>query len=158
MTFRLQRYWLTSLSYLIDKNFPTKFYKIFLIFSAHLFSDSCDELLSWIKEKESILSGNIHDLDLEAVRKLQRKHQVCKFLSQLGNNLTRFVIIHLKYLNRNERMFYSVTWLRFQDFERELKPFEKKLQNIKEQAKKWVFLTIAIEDTIYKPFYCTSFK
>ena len=50
----------------------------FRILRAKLFNDSCNELVSWMKEKENTLSGSVHDLDVETVRKLQRKHQVCK--------------------------------------------------------------------------------
>ena len=52
------------------------FEKRFFSSSAQLFNSSCDELVSWMKDKEKSLSGNVNDLDLETVRKLQRKHQV----------------------------------------------------------------------------------
>ena len=54
----------------------------FHVFRAKLFNDSCNELVSWMKEKENILSGSVHDLDVETVRKLQRKHQVSKKRNQ----------------------------------------------------------------------------
>lgn len=34
-------------------------------------------MLSWMNDKEGALVGDVQDIDLETVRKMQRKHQVC---------------------------------------------------------------------------------
>ena len=41
-----------------------------------LFFDSCEEMKSWIQEKDAILSDGDVGRDLETVRALQRRHQV----------------------------------------------------------------------------------
>ena len=41
-----------------------------------LFFDSCEEMKSWIQEKDTILSDGDVGRDLETVRALQRRHQV----------------------------------------------------------------------------------
>ena len=54
-------------------------YFCFLTFSlvrVELFFDSCEEMKSWIQEKDAILSDGDVGRDLETVRALQRRHQV----------------------------------------------------------------------------------
>ena len=41
-----------------------------------LLFDSCEEIKSWIQEKDAILSDGDVGRDLETVRALQRRHQV----------------------------------------------------------------------------------
>ena len=49
---------------------------IILVFRVEMFMQICDEALKWMAEKSNTLSDSIVDRDLEAIRTMQRKHQV----------------------------------------------------------------------------------
>ena len=65
-------------------NFAFLFFFFFFFFfffwgggvRVELFFDSCEEMKSWIQEKDAILSDGDVGRDLETVRALQRRHQV----------------------------------------------------------------------------------
>ena len=81
---------------------------IFLFISAQLFNDSCDEMISWMKEKDNLLLGNVDDLDLENVRKLQRKHQVIPnehIMLITFNKFSQMIIVH----NLKECNFHRIS-------------------------------------------------
>ena len=64
-----------------DIEFCVSFLFLFLFFlgggvRVELFFDSCEEMKSWIQEKDAILSDGDVGRDLETVRALQRRHQV----------------------------------------------------------------------------------
>ena len=64
----------------IDIEFCVSFLFFFFFFwggvRVELFFDSCEEMKSWIQEKDTILSDGDVGRDLETVRALQRRHQV----------------------------------------------------------------------------------
>ena len=53
-----------------------------------LFFDSCDEMKSWMQEKDAVLSDGDMGRDLETVRALQRRHQVNKQNRLVANKIT----------------------------------------------------------------------
>ena len=53
-----------------------------------LFFDSCDEMKSWMQEKDAVLSDGGMGRDLETVRALQRRHQVNKENRLVANKIT----------------------------------------------------------------------
>ena len=73
-----------STSQKIILNFAFLFFSFLFLFlfflgggvRVELFFDSCEEMKSWIQEKDAILSDGDVGRDLETVRALQRRHQV----------------------------------------------------------------------------------
>ena len=55
--------------------------------SVELFFDSCDEMKSWMQEKDAVLSVGDMGRDLETVRALQRRHQVYKENRLVANKI-----------------------------------------------------------------------
>ena len=77
--------------------------------SVELFFDSCDEMKSWMQEKDAVLSDGDMGRDLETVRALQRRHQVFKENRLVGNKITcPWISLHLLSLNPTEGSFSSL--------------------------------------------------
>ena len=73
-----------------------------------LFFDSCDEMKSWMQEKDAVLSDGGMGRDLETVRALQRRHQVNKE-NRVANKITcPWISLHLLSLNPIEGSFSSL--------------------------------------------------
>ena len=74
-----------------------------------LFFDSCDEMKSWMQEKDAVLSDGDMGRDLETVRALQRRHQVYKGNRLVANKITcPWISLHLLLLNPTEGSFSSL--------------------------------------------------
>lgn len=77
--------------------------------SVELFFDSCDEMKSWMQEKDAVLSVGDMGRDLETVRALQRRHQVYKGNGLVANKITcPWISLHFLSLNPKEGSFSSL--------------------------------------------------
>ena len=74
-----------------------------------LFFDSCNEMKSWMQEKDAVLSDGDMGRDLETVRALQRRHQVNKENSLVASKITcPWISPHLLSSNPTEGSFSSL--------------------------------------------------
>lgn len=81
----------------------------FLPASVELFFDSCDEMKSWMQEKDAVLSDGDMGRDLETVRALQRRHQVYNEKRLVASKIKcPWISLHLLLLNPTEGSFSSL--------------------------------------------------